>query len=293
MARPISFEARVTFFCRLKRLVWHVLIVAGGLGVTSCVNAPSPSTRLIDAQELAAQKGWGGRIISAGSFDLLAFHPTVVQTGERLTIYIEGDGFAWATNSRPSTDPTPINPVALRLALVHPDGTVAYLARPCQYTMSQGGGCPQRYWTNARFAPDVVDAMNGAISTLKDSFGAEELVLVGYSGGAAIATLVAVRRDDVAGLITVAGNLDHRAWTTHHRLAPLSGSLNPIDFADRIEAISQTHFIGQRDHVIPPSLALQWPEAFSGLGGENVRILQSFDHACCWERDWVMLVPKS
>lgn len=291
MARPISIEARVTFFCMLKRLLWHVLIVAGGLGVTSCVNAPSPSTRVIDAQELAAQKGWGGRIISAGSFELFAYHPPVIGPQERLTIYIEGDGFAWATNSQPSTDPTPINPVALTLALAHPDGSAAYLARPCQYTMPQGGSCTQRYWTNARFAPDVVEAMNSAISTLKDTFGASELVLVGYSGGAAIAALVAARRDDVVGLITVAGNLDHHTWTTHHRLAPLSGSLNPTDFAHRIGAIPQIHFIGERDHIIPPSLAMQWPEAFSGSGGENIRIQPSFDHICCWEQDWSKLMP--
>lgn len=157
--------------------------------------------------------------------------------------------------------------------------------------MPQGGSCTQRYWTNARFAPDVVEAMNSAISTLKDTFGASELVLVGYSGGAAIAALVAARRDDVVGLITVAGNLDHRAWTSYHRLSPLSGSLNPVDFAHKIEGIPQTHFIGELDTVIPPGLARQWPQTLSGLDGANIRVLDSFDHICCWARDWPNLTP--
>lgn len=292
--RPISIDTCMNVFLWLANFFKHALIVASiGLGVVGCVSAPSPSSRVIDAQELAAQKGWSEQIISAGSFDLLAFHPPIIQTGERLTIYIEGDGFAWATSSQPSTNPTPINPVALTLALAHPAGTAAYLARPCQYTMPRGNVCNQRYWTNSRFAPDVIDAMNSAISALKYTFGARDLVLVGYSGGAAIAALVAARRDDVVELVTVAGNLDHRAWTSHHRIAPLSGSLNPADVAGRIAGIPQTHFIGERDRVIPPILALQWPAGFAGSDRGNIRIVKSFDHSCCWERSWSQLTSKN
>ena len=281
----------MTLSCRLRSMLKHAVMVASlGLVLAGCVGAPSPSTRVLDAQALAAQNGWNERIIPAKGFELSAFHPGNFRAGGNLTIYIEGDGFAWATGSQPSPDPTPINPVALRLALAHPAGNAAYLARPCQYAMSRGETCSQRYWTNARFAPEVIDAMNGAISTLKDRFAARKLVLVGYSGGAAIAALVAARRDDVAELVTVAGNLDHAAWTTHHRLSPLSGSLNAADVARNVAHIPQTHFIGKQDRVIPPELAQQWPEAFSGSRQENIRIIASFDHGCCWDRDWPALL---
>jgi dienelactone hydrolase len=281
----------MTLSCRLRSMLKHAVMVASlGLVLAGCVGAPSPSTRVLDAQALAAQNGWNERIIAAGEFELSAFHPRDFRAGSPLTIYIEGDGFAWATSSHPSTDPTPINPVALKLALAHPAGNAAYLARPCQYTMPRGETCSQRYWTNARFAPEVINAMNVAISTLKDRFAARELVLVGYSGGAAIAALVAARRDDVVELVTVAGNLDHAAWTSHHRLSPLSGSLNAADVARNIAHIPQTHFIGKQDRVIPPELAQQWPEAFSGSRQENIRIIASFDHGCCWDRDWPALL---
>lgn len=78
------------------------------------------------------------------------------------------------------------------MALAHPDEAAVYLGRPCQYVMSQAESCDQRYWTNARFAPEVIAAMNSAISTIKDNLGATELSLVGYSGGAAIAVMIAV-----------------------------------------------------------------------------------------------------
>ncbi|MGA1373146.1 MAG: alpha/beta hydrolase, partial [Pseudomonadales bacterium] len=101
----------------------HAVMVASlGLVLAGCVSAPSPSTRVLDAQALAAQNGWNEHIIPARGCELSAFHPGDFRAGGNLTIYIEGDGFAWATASQPSTDPTPINPVALRLALAHHAG---------------------------------------------------------------------------------------------------------------------------------------------------------------------------
>lgn len=257
----------------------------------SCVTAPSPITRFNSAQSLATSRGWDAVALSAGQFDLIAFHPATFKADRKLTVYIEGDGFAWITSSTPSDDPTPINPVGLKLALAQPSGNAAYLARPCQYRAQQKRNCTQRYWTEARFAPEVIDSMNKAVTKLKSTSGATELSLVGYSGGAAIAALIAVRRSDVVELVTVAGNLDHRVWTNYHRLSPLDGSLNPADYAGRLGHVQQTHFVGGRDRVIPPSLALLWPEAFSGPQKRNIQTIQSFDHACCWERDWAKLKP--
>ena len=131
-----------------------------------------------------------------------------------LTVYIEGDGLAWRTRSIPSTNPTPIDPVGLKLALAHPLGNAAYLARPCQYVGGHTArGCDQSYWTNKRFAREVIESSNEALTTLKLEFGARHLQLVGYSGGGAVAALLAAKRDDVIRLVTVAGNLEHLAWT--------------------------------------------------------------------------------
>ncbi|GAB2181920.1 hypothetical protein DLREEDagrD3_21430 [Denitratisoma sp. agr-D3] len=49
--------------------------------------------------------------------------------------------------------------------------------------------------------------------------GARRLTLVGYSGGAA--ALLAARCSDVVRLVTIAGNLDHRAWTRYHHITTL------------------------------------------------------------------------
>jgi len=256
----------------------------------ACSTIPSPQERLAHADTLAAQKGWQASRIPAGRFELVTYAPPHARSTELLTIYIEGDGFAWVNGNTPSTDPTPRDPLALRLALAHPEGHAVYLARPCQYVDAKRSGCPQRYWTNARFAEEVIDAENLVVDHLKRRFGANRLVLVGYSGGGAVATLIAARRTDIVRLVTVAGNLDHRVWTAHHRVEALSGSLNAADVANRLRRLPQTHFIGSKDRVIPPDLARRWPEGFTDANASRLQVIPDFDHACCWEKSWPALM---
>lgn len=101
-----------------------------------------------------------------------------------MTVYIEDDGLAWISASTPSQDPTALNPMGLTLALRDPSDPVVYLARACQFVAGHDKrGCQQKYWTNQRFAPEVITASLNAIEQLKQRYGAVRLVLIGYSGG--------------------------------------------------------------------------------------------------------------
>lgn len=254
--------------------------------VAACASIPSPMDRRAHADAIAAMHGWQAERITAGRFDLLAYLPHAIKADDTLTIYIEGDGFGWVTGSMPSSDPTPLDPLALRLALAQPVGNAAYLGRPCQYGDAERSGCPERYWTNARFAPEVIEAVGLAVDELKQRFGASRLILIGYSGGANVAALLAEHRHDVARLITVAGNLDHRSWTAYHQIDPLTGSLNAADEANRLKDMPQAHFIGGKDSVVPPDLARRWPTGFVGVGRSNLHLIQDYDHHCCWVDHW-------
>ena len=223
----------------------------------------------------------------------MAYLPDALKQSAQLTVYIEGDGFAWITDSQPSLDPTPIDPLALRLALAQPEGNAVYLARPCQYVDALASRCAARYWTGARFAEDVIAASNAAIDALKHRFEAQQLVLVGYSGGAAVAALVAARRNDVALLVSVAGNLDTLAWARHHHLQPLQESLNPIDVAERLHGVQQIHFAGGKDQTIPPEPVHQYARDFARGKPAVVFDEPSFDHHCCWAEQWSALWRKT
>lgn len=267
------------------------LLVLGTM-LTACSSVPSPAERHSQADALARQHGWQAMTISTTAFDLVAYLPVVPREGDRLTVYIEGDGLAWVTPTQPSLDPTPRKSVGLQLALAHPySEPVAYLARPCQYIDAQASRCAQRYWTGQRFAPEVIEASNSALDVLKLRFGTQHLALVGYSGGGAVAALLAARRRDVVLLITVAGNLDHQAWTRHHRIEPLTGSLNPADFREALQDVRQWHLTGSKDQIMPPSITNGFVSGFSsGKPPPRVVVVPGYDHRCCWAENWANLL---
>jgi dienelactone hydrolase len=262
------------------------LLILGSLLLAGCANI-SPQERWRYADELTAQAGWKRSSIPTAPFSLTAFTPTDFEPSDVLTIYIEGDGLAWLSRSRPSTDPTPRNPIGLRLAMRHPQGASAYLARPCQYVdANDARNCKQMYWTNARFSEDVIAASNQAIAVLKQRFSARKLVLVGYSGGGAVAALVAARRSDVIQLVTVAGNLDHRAWTNMHHVQQLDASLNPADEWRSLAAIPQRHFVGTNDEVVNRAVTESFASFFPPNLQPKIIEFPEFNHACCWVEKW-------
>jgi hypothetical protein len=270
----------------LIRLVCFTSIMAVVAMLHGCVNIPSFQDRALYAQQLAAQEGWQSHIIKTPFFDLMSYQPPINHV-EQLTIYIEGDGLAWITSRQASTNPTPNNPLALKLALNDSTSTSVYLARPCQFvTDKYRHGCENKYWTNYRFAPKVINAMDQAVSQLKYKFKATRLILVGYSGGGAVAALLASMRDDVALLITVAGNLDHREWTAFHHISPLKGSLNPADYREKLSAVEQIHFVGEKDKVIPPLLAQRFIDGLSVSAKAKVVVVPEQTHGCCWDSLW-------
>lgn len=267
------------------------------LAMASCA-LPPPEQRTQHARALAASHGWTGVRLPAGRFSVQAFLAPQALSEEGhgvLTVYLEGDGLVALDRHTPSHDPTPVDPLALRLALADPQPNVAYLARPCQYRINvPRDPCDPRHWGSHRFAPEVVEATSQALDQIKARMGARALRLVGHSGGAALAALVTARRTDVVAWASVAGNLDTEAWVQALRLSPLHGSLNPRKVAGDLRHLPQVHLIGEADRVVPERVLGAFLQAMDGTtvslatDGRVVRV-PHFDHVCCWARDWPRL----
>ena len=169
-------------------------------------------------------------------------------------IYIEGDGAAFKANGLPSHNPTPRGILMRDISFHDPAVNVVYLARPCQYV--EDGMCQVNYWTTKRFSREVVEAEYNAIEKITKG---NPVTLIGFSGGAQIAGLVAVLypKLNVQKIITIAGNLDHKAWTDYHKLPALDGSLNLADYKKKFAKIPQIHYAGENDKVVPLLLTHQ------------------------------------
>ena len=188
--------------------------------------------------------------IKTSSFNLASWQK-ITNPKSVYKIYIEGDGYAFNAYGQPTQNPTPKETLVRELAFGDSSPNVIYLARPCQYVKSTM--CSQKYWTTARFAPEVINAEYEAI---KQIAGDNPTILIGFSGGAQIAGLVATTKSglNIKKIISVAGNLDHLAWTEHHHLPPLSASMNLKNYYNQFTQIPQIHYVGVDDKVIPPHL---------------------------------------
>lgn len=253
-------------------------------------NLPSANERAAAIVDSATNHGWQLAVYDGGWFDIAAFIPTNIVQSDSITVYIEGDGVAWINNTTPSTNPTPSNALALQLALEQQTENAVYLARPCQYVVAEHGrNCEQSVWTAGRFSEQVIEASNRVINQLKERFNAKVVTLVGYSGGATVSMLVAARRSDVVQIVTVAGNLDHRSWSRHHKVTPLGTSLNPTDFVRRLSTIPQIHFVGGEDDVVPLLLTQNFVGELVSPAAVDVKVLEGVDHHCCWVDLWAEL----
>ncbi len=235
----------------------------------------------------AAAHGFQRIDIQTGEFPLLSLQHLQEPTG-LIRIYIEGDGQAWKTRRIPSDDPTPNEPLALELALADAAPNVVYLARPCQYIKS--AACQPEIWTNAKYSDSVINSM---VAAVKQIAGDHPIELVGYSGGGTIALLVAAQLPQVTSIRTVAGNLDPAAHVALHGLAPLTGSHNPNEFAERLSKIPQLHFVGAEDDNVPVTIAESYQQQLGNTHCSKIIDVMSATHSTSWVEYWAALLKQS
>ncbi|MBN2453236.1 MAG: alpha/beta hydrolase [Candidatus Omnitrophica bacterium] len=261
------------------------------LQLSGCAATSSFINRGAFCEDLAARNGFTKELIDAGTFKLLSY-TRFTKRIEPVTIYIEGDGLAWKSRRCLSDDPTPKDTLVVELASVDPSENTAYLARPGQYSLSGASECESAYWSSKRFSEEVIASMNMAVDRLKRISGADKVDLVGYSGGGAIAVLVAARRNDVASIRTIAGNLDTEALNRHHGVSALTGSLNPIDYASAISKVPQRHFVGTGDKTVPAFIAESFARRAGDNSGGSVIKVEGATHNTGWREKWPELLRK-
>ncbi len=267
------------------------VIAAGMVWLTASTVAASGLDPQSAADTVAAAGGFERRDVKAGDFTLRCY-VKIRRPGAPLTVYIEGDGFAWAGKNRRSADPSPLHPLVLRLAALDPADNVVYVARPGQYVRGAEGRVDPAYWTGRRFSEEVVRSLNAAIDGLKTEARSNRLDLIGYSGGGALAVLAADRRPDVRTLRTVAGNLDPAEVNRHHGVTALEAGPDPMEAAARVSAIPQRHFTGGSDAVIPPGIAERYKVAAGAGDAPCVQItrVDEASHGAGWIERWPELL---
>jgi len=252
---------------------------------TACSKIPSPETRYKTADKIAKIASLKKQIYKTKNFSLLTYSTDLkICKDSSIRTYIEGDGLAWISSSTISNNPTPINPMSLKLMLQDPSKCKLYIARPCQYVNSSK--CEKKYWTSHRFSNEVIMSTDKVMDNIKSIYKNKSFTIYGYSGGGAVATLVSTRRDDIDKLVTIAGNLDTEFWVKKHYLTPLYGSLNPADYSNELSKIKQIHLIGEKDNIVDISIFKSYESKYKNKKDIHFKIYKGFTHNKGWDDNW-------
>lgn len=244
---------------------------------TSCSTSPTQRAQSICPDCRANE------VVTPGQFRLSYFSNAASKSpGPILHIYLEGDGIPWVRGVIPAKNPNSKSLLALQL-LSHDPFPAVYLNRPCYGLSEMTTRCTNDLWTHSRYSQTVVNQLNYALDHIKNEFNTTNFVLVGYSGGGSLAVLLAHSRDDIVGIMTIAANLDHRAWTEHFGYLPLSESLNAADALPLSQYVQQLHLVGKQDTQVPNFVTL---ESLKVDANAKVKSENEFNHHCCWVQSW-------
>ena len=278
----------------LGKFIDSLSIKAGILAVLAlggCIATTFPYMRTETAQRIAAPAWMIKRDIDAGAYVLRAYE-RIHERGGVANLYIEGDGSAFTSPRAWVNNPTPRNPVALHLASKDAADNLIYIARPCQYTVinAKDRVCAQGAWKNKRFSPDVLTAFEAALDDIARRYDIRGFHLIGYSGGGAIAALLAAQRKDILSFRTVAGILDHETQTALLDVPPLDGSLNPVSEAGKLAKMPQYHFAGGQDRYVPPAILHSYLQAMPPSRCVRTMLVQEAGHDNGWVDKWPELL---
>ncbi len=261
------------------------------IALCGCIATTLPYMRAETAQRIAAPAWMIKRDISAQPFSLRAYE-RIHDRGGVAHIYIEGDGAEYTSPEEWESNPTPKNPVALHLASKDNAQNVIYIARPCQYTemLSSTETCDEKYWKESRFSSEVIGAYTNALDEVAARYDIGAFHLIGYSGGAAIATLLSAERNDILSVRTVSGILDHKAQRELLNLTQLSDSLSPNDEALNLTNVPQYHFIGGQDAIVPPAVTHSYLQSMPPTNCVQTMVIQEAGYEDGWVNKWPELL---
>ena len=262
---------------------YYTIILTIALLSSGCVSKLSPKVRQQTADTVAQAGNLVQQKIATDDFLLTTYQRfDATADNKQMVVYIEGDGMAWISRDQLSSNPTPVQPIALKLASIDTNANVLYVARPCQYLWPQKmNRCSSKYWSNKRSSEEVISSINQAISIVKQKQNISSIRLIGYSGGGGIAALIADRRADVSEFVSVSGNLNYKLFTQTHNLSPMNGSIDPITVANQIDSIPQIHYVGADDKIIPRQIALSF--------SDKVKVINNVSHDN-WPDKWAQIL---
>jgi len=220
------------------------------------------------------------RVIYQNDLDIFSLQR--INNSKSVIIYIEGDGLSWIDRFTPSSDPTPMDPIAFKLAKLDQNPNVIYLGRPCQYI--KNNQCRREIWTKLQYSKLVMVQYEEILKEVLKNHS--EAHLIGYSGGSVVAMyLASIEGLNIKSVRTIVGNIDPNKFTNLLNLSSYQTSINLDQIDDKIKSIPQIHYYGDKDQVIPKEIHLNYQNKY--INNSCIKTAEvKASHIQGWEVFW-------
>lgn len=205
--------------------------------------------------------------VSGGNY-CIAVETVTENSGAPLVVVLHGD----MSSGKP---PSYATRFAKRITERNPDITIVSMLRP---GYDNGNGKKSEGSTNGRrdhYTGVNVDAVGLAIQNLAAHHKASRTIVVGHSGGAATAALIAGRQPEVLdGMVLISCPCDITRWRLERNGSTWPSSLSPSDYVDQVRPDLQiTAVTGRNDDNTQPGLAKSYVADIQERGG-NAKFLE-------------------
>ena len=199
--------------------------------------------------------------VSGGKY-CIAVETVTENPGAPLVVVLHGD----MSSGKP---PTYATRFAKRIADLSPDVTIVSMLRP---GYDNGQGKKSEGSTNERrdhYTANNIDAVAKAVRNLAAHHKASHTIIVGHSGGAATAALIAGRNPDILdGMVLISCPCDITRWRLERNASSWPASLSPSDYVDTVPldtiVLAMT---GRNDDNTGPGLAKSYVAEIRERGG--------------------------
>ncbi|MDD3370412.1 MAG: hypothetical protein PHE27_01165 [Alphaproteobacteria bacterium] len=265
--------------CRALRVLFALLCLCAPAGCASESprNAPGIETNRRGAF-LKKQE------ITSGQFRL-TIYSRIIDVNQPINVYIDGDSHGLVPAGGPGIDPAPDEDLTLRLAKEDPSDNVVFISHPCQFDIDDPF-CLEPPLQTERYGDLIWNSMNRALNYVLAVVPHPQVNLIGYSGGAATAAVMAARRYDVISLRTLAGNLDPNGNGLLHGSFPQNDFIDPMLSAYKLSKLPQEHFAGEADVFVPPFLIQNFVDAVGKSHCVKILRFPNASHKYGWESIW-------
>jgi pimeloyl-ACP methyl ester carboxylesterase len=252
----------------LRKVTLAVTVAAAASRWTACPSmADAEPSRADGGGPPSAEVLW---VATPQRLKVEAFRSPAAGARPTLIVILHGDA--------PFTNPTYQYRFAQQVAANTDNVIAAAILRP-GYSDGSDRSEGKRGWTTGdNYAPDAIDAIDATIDDLKARYRPGRVILVGHSGGAAIAADLLGRHPSAAdGAVLVSCPCDVPEWRKYMRgrqgfwsslvwYFPVR-SLSPLDEVGAVSTEAKVWMVvGANDQVAPPTFTQRYADALRARG---------------------------